>query len=265
MAKAEINGINMYYEIHGDGEPIILANGIFMNTTSWFGQTPAFSNHYKVIVYDMRGQGQTDKPDGDYSFELHADDQKALLDHLGIDKVHHIGISYGAELGLLFALQYPERLHSLVLSNCVSYIGPLLDKISNLWRYACVKNDPEMFYHATVPFNFSETFIANNKAFFDVALDRYKQLDLPSFINLLDAFQKLNVTERLAEITTPTLILGGKKDVLKPPKPYSYLLNEKIKNSKMALIDDAGHALTHEKPEEFNSEVLEFLAQYKSQ
>ena len=261
MPKEEINGIHMYYEIHGDGEPLVLANGIFMNTTSWFGQTPEFSKHFKVILYDMRGQGQSDKPDGNYSFELHADDQKALLDHLEIQKIHHVGISYGAELGLIFALKYPEKLKSLVLSNCVSYIGPLLNKISNLWRYACMKNDSEMFFHATVPFNFSETFIAKNKSFFDVAIERYKLLDLPSFINLLDAFQRLHVTERLSEITVPTLILGGKKDLLKPPDPYSYILNEKIVNSKLKLIDDAGHALTHEKPEEFNSEVLGFLSQ----
>ena len=259
MPRAEINGINIYYEIHGEGEPAILANGIFMNTTSWFGQLPEFSKHFKVILYDMRGQGQSDKPTTEYSFELHADDQKALLDYLGIEKVHHVGISYGAELGLQFALKYPERLKTLVVSNCVSYIGPLLDKISNSWRYACVKNDPEMFYHTTVPFNFSETFIANNKEFFNVALERYKLLDLQSFIPLLDAFQKFNVTNRLSEITIPTLVLGGKKDILKPPDPYSFILNQKIPNSELKIIDDAGHALTHEKPEEFNSEVLRFL------
>ena len=209
----------------------------------------------------MRGQGQSDKPGGEYSFELHADDQKKLLDHLSLDKVHHVGISYGAELGLAFALKYPEMLKSLVLSNCVSYIGPLLDKISNLWRYACVKNDPEMFYYATTPFNFSESFISKNKEFFSQAIERYKLLDLPSFINLLDAFQKFNVTERLSEIQVPTLILGGAKDILKPPVPYSFLLKDKIKNSIIKVIDDAGHALTHEKPEEFNSEVLEFILQ----
>lgn len=261
MPSAKINDINIYYEIHGAGEPLILANGIFMNTASWFGQIPAFSKHFKVIAYDMRGQGQSDKPDEDYSFELHADDQKGLLDHLEIDKVHHVGISYGAELGLAFALKYPEMLKSLVLSNCVSYIGPLLDKISNLWRYACVKNDPEMFFHSTVPFNFSELFISKNQEFFSQAIERYKLLNLPPFINLLDAFQKFNVTDRLSDLKVPTLILAGAKDILKPADPYSFLLKDKITNSKIKVIDDAGHALTHEKPEEFNSEVLGFLLQ----
>ena len=259
MPIEKINGIHIYYEIHGNGQPIVLANGIFMNTSSWFSQTPIFSKHFKVITYDMRGQGQSDKPKGEYSFDLHVEDQKKLLEHLGIDKVHHVGISYGAELGLFFALKYPEMLNSLVVSNCASFLGPLLEKITNLWRYACIKNDPEMFYHATIPFNFSESFISKNKEFFMQALDRYKLLNLQSFVNLLDAFKNLNITERLGEINIPTLIIGGNSDLLKPPNPYSFTLKEKIKNSQLCLIDDAGHALTHEKPEKFISEVLRFL------
>ena len=259
MPFAEVNGIKLYYEIHGEGDPLILANGIFMNTTSWFGQTPEFSKHYQVILYDMRGQGQSDKPYGDYSFEIHADDQKALLDHLGIDKIHHVGISYGAELGLVFALKYPEMLKSLLLSSCVSYIGPLLEKISNLWRYACVKNDPELFFHSTLPFNFSESFIANNPEFFKIAIERYKLLDLQPFVKLMDTFQKLNVTERLSEIKIPTLIIAGEKDLLKPPEPYSKLIHEGILGSELIIISDTGHAVTHEKPKEFNSSVLNFI------
>lgn len=259
MVFAEVNGINLYYEIHGEGKPLILANGIFMNTSSWFGQIPEFSKHYQVILYDMRGQGQSDKPEGDYSFELHAEDQKVLLTHLGIEKIHHIGISYGAELGLVFALKYPEMLKSLVLSSCVSYIGPLLDKISNLWRYACMKNDPELFFHSTVPFNFSESFISMNSEFFKVAIERYKLLDLTPFVKLIDAFQMLNVTERLSEIMIPTLIIAGEKDLLKPPNPYSQLIYESIPDSELITIADTGHAVTHEKPDEFNSSVLNFL------
>ncbi|MHA2278895.1 MAG: alpha/beta fold hydrolase [Candidatus Kariarchaeaceae archaeon] len=259
MVFAEVNGIELYYEIHGEGNPIILANGIFMNTTSWFGQTPEFSKHYKVILYDMRGQGQSDKPEGDYSFELHAEDQKALLEHLGIEKIHHVGISYGAELGLVFALKYPEMLKSLVLSSCVSHIGPFLDKIGNLWRYACVKNDPDLFFHSTILFNFSESFISNNPEFFKVAIDRYKLLNLSPFVKLMDAFQKLNITERLPEIKVPTLIIAGEKDLLKPPIPYSQLIHEGIHNSELKIIADTGHAVTHEKPDEFNTFVLDFL------
>ena len=259
MPFVDLNKIKLYYEVHGKGEPLILTNGIFMNTASWFGQTPEFSKHYQVILYDMRGQGQSDKPDGDYSFEIHADDQKALLEYLGIEKVHHIGISYGAELGLVFALKYPEVLKSLVLSSCVSYIGPLLSKISNLWRYACIKNDPELFFHSTVPFNFSEMFIKNNPEFFKIALDRYKLLDIKPFVKLMDAFIKLNVTDRLSEIKVPTLIIAGEKDILKPPNPYSKLIHKNIAGSKLIIIPETAHAVTHEKANEFNSLVLNFL------
>ena len=82
MPFSEVNGINIYYEIHGEGEPVIFGNGVFSNTTGWIHQVPRFSKEYQVILYDMRGQGQSDKPDGPYSFELHAEDQKVFLDTL---------------------------------------------------------------------------------------------------------------------------------------------------------------------------------------
>ncbi|TET12407.1 MAG: alpha/beta fold hydrolase, partial [Candidatus Thorarchaeota archaeon] len=98
MPFSKVNGINIYYEIHGEGESVIFGNGIFQNTLGWVNQLPVFSKEYQVILYDMRGQGQSEKPEDPYSFEIHAEDQKALLQNLGISKVHHVGISYGAEL-----------------------------------------------------------------------------------------------------------------------------------------------------------------------
>ena len=164
MPFSKVNGINIYYEIHGEGEPVIFGNGVFQNTTGWINQLPIFSKEYQVILYDMRGQGQSDKPENPYSFEIHAEDQRALLENLGISQVHHVGISYGAELGLVFALKYPEMLKSLVVCSAVSFVGPLLKKMVQLWRYACALEDPEMFYHATLPLNVSETFLRENTA-----------------------------------------------------------------------------------------------------
>ena len=154
MPVSKVNGINIYYEIHGEGEPVIFGNGVFQNTSGWINQLPIFSKEYQVILYDMRGQGQSDKPKDPYSFEIHAEDQMALLENLGISKVHHVGISYGAELGLVFALEYPDMLKSLVVCSAVSFVGPLLYKMVELWRYACELEDPEMFYHSTLPLNF---------------------------------------------------------------------------------------------------------------
>ncbi|MGY5865886.1 MAG: alpha/beta hydrolase [Candidatus Thorarchaeota archaeon] len=259
MPFSKINGIDIYYEIHGEGEPVIFGNGVFQNTSGWVNQLPIFSKEYQVILYDMRGQGQSDKPDSAYSFEIHAEDQKALLENLGISKVHHIGISYGGELGLVFALKYPEMLKSLVACSAVSYVGPLLYKMVQLWRYACVLEDPEMFYFATLPLNFSETFLREQTTVLEQARERYVDLDFPPLVRLIDAFLKLNITDHLHRIKIPTCVIAGEKDILKPANPYSKLIHDSVPNSEMVIIRDSGHAIMFDKPEEFNNIVLSFL------
>lgn len=259
MPVSKVNGINIYYEIHGEGEPVIFGNGVFSNTLGWVNQLPIFSKEYQVILYDMRGQGQSDKPEGPYSFDIHAEDQKALLEDLGFSIVHHVGISYGGELGLVFALKYPDMLKSLVVCSAVSFVGPLLYGMCQLWRSACMLEDPEMFYHATVPLNFGETFIQENTAILEQAKLRYAQLDYSPLVRLIDAFLMLNITDQLPRINIPTCVIAGEKDILKPAYPYSKLIHDKIPNSEMVIVQDSGHAVTFEKPEEFNSIALGFL------
>ncbi len=259
MPVSNVNGIDIYYEIHGDGEPVIFGNGVFSNTLGWINQVPVFSKEYQVILYDMRGQGQSEKPEEPYSFDVHADDQKALLEELGISKAHHVGISYGAELGLVFALKYPEMLRSLVVCSAVSYVGTLLLEMAQLWRYACELGDPDLFYHATVPLNFAEPFIRENTAILEQAKVRYAALDYPPLVRLMDAFLKLNITDQLKQIKIPICVISGEKDILKPTHPYSSLIHDSLLNSEMVIVRDSGHAVTFEKPEEFNSIVLGFL------
>ncbi len=259
MPIRKINGINIYYEIHGQGEPVIFGNGIFSNTLGWVNQLSTFSREYQVILYDMRGQGQSDKPKGPYSFDIHADDQMALLEELGISKVHHVGISYGAELGMVFALKYPDTLKSLVVCSGVSFVGTLLYKMCELWRYACVLEDPELFYYATLPLNFGETFLKAQAAILEQAKARYAQLDFAALVRLIDSFLMLDITEQLPKIKIPTCVIAGEKDILKPAHPYSSLIHDSLSNSEMVIVRDSGHAITFEKPEEFNSIVLGFL------
>ncbi len=261
MPIIHVNGINLYYQIHGDGEPLIFGNGIFSNTLGWFNQTPVFSKEYQVILYDCRGQGRSDKPEGPYSLELHADDQKMLLEELGITSVHHIGISYGAEFGLVFAQKYPNMVKSLVVCSAVSFVGPFLRMVAQSWKAAAVREDPEMFFYTTVPFNFSETFMREQSDFIEQSKPRYEQLDFPAVVKLLDSFLQLDITARLPEIRTPTLVLVGENDILKPPS-YSKLIHKRLPRSEMVIVRDSGHVVTYEKPEEFNSLVFDFLRKY---
>ena len=260
MPIIEVNGINMYYEVHGEGEPLIFANGVFANTLSWFNQTPVFSKKYKVILYDMRGQGQSDHPNGNYSFDLHVEDQKALLDKLNIKKFHHVGISYGSEVGIYFALKYPKMVESLTICSGVTYLEPYLQYITHLWRNTCSLADPMMFFYSTVPFNFNPTYVNNNQEVFEQAKERYKVLDYPAFVRLIDAFFELNIRpDQLETINIPCCIIVGEKDIIKPLHPYSELMHKHLLNSELYIIPETGHVVIWEKPTEFNSIVLKFL------
>jgi pimeloyl-ACP methyl ester carboxylesterase len=254
-----VNGIDIYYEIHGEGEPVVFGNGVFSNTLGWVHQVPVFSKEYQVILYDMRGQGQSEKPVESYTFDLHAEDQRALLEEIGYSRVHHVGISYGAELGLVFALKYPELVKSLVVCSAVSHVGTLLNEMCQLWRSVCKLGNPDLFYHATVPLNFGETFIQENSAILEQARERYAHLEFPALVRLIDAFLQLDITDQLHKIQIPTLVIGAEEDILKPAFPYSKIIDDQLPHSEMVVVKGSGHAVTFEKPQEFNRLVLDFL------
>lgn len=261
MPKTTINGITLYYEWHGpDGAPaLVLNNGIIMNAaTSWAFQTPVLSQHYRLLLYDCRGQGQSDHPDGPYTMELHADDLAALLEHLGVESAHIAGISYGGEVAQAFALKYQEMIRTLILADTISELGPALRMTCEAWMDALKSGDSDIFFRATVPWNFSPKFIAENQPLLEDARQRYAQLDFEAVYRLCECFLKVDFTDRLEEIQCPTCILVGEWDILKGPH-YAKILKEGIPHAELHIIKSAGHASCWENPKEFNDKILDFL------
>jgi 3-oxoadipate enol-lactonase len=263
MPEIKVNGIQLYYELHGpeDADVLVLSNGVLMSTASWAFQTPVLSQHYRLLLYDCRGMWQSDHPPGPYSMELHADDLAALLDALGIERAHIGGTSYGAEVSLVFALKYPERTKSLIVTSAVSQVDPLLKGMIDAWDYAAQARDPEMLFRVVYPLTFSEDWIAANRAALDLARERYKALDFDAFHELLLSFSALDITADLHKIEAPTLVVVGKEDMLKPHK-YSKIIAREIPNAEYALIPHVGHAALWEQAGVFNSLILGFLAKH---
>ncbi len=264
MPTIQANGTTLYYELHGPaGAPLlVLNNGILMNAAaSWAFQTPALSRHYRLLQYDCRGQGQSEHPDGPYTMELHAADLAALLDALGVERapVHIAGISYGGEVAQAFALAYPERTRSLILCDTVSEVGPELRATALAWLDAARRADAESFFNATVPWNFSPAFIRDHPALLADARRRYELLDFPAVARLCECFLEVDFTARLAEIAAPACILAGELDLLKGPA-YARILQRGIPHAELHLLPGAGHASCWERPAEFNTVVLGFLA-----
>jgi 3-oxoadipate enol-lactonase len=261
MPRIEANGIQLYYELHGpeDANVLVLSNGVLMSTASWAFQTPVLSQHYRLLLYDCRGMWQSDHPPGPYSMELHADDLAALLDALDIERAHIGGTSYGAEVSMVFALKYPDRTRSLIVTAAVSRLDPLLRGLGDIWIEAARARDPELMYKVVYPLTFAEEWIAANQPALDLARERYETLDFDALLELFLSFSRLDCTADLHKITAPTLVVAGELDILKSRK-YSDIIAREIPNAEYALIPHAGHAAMWERSGVFNSLILGFLA-----
>lgn len=263
MPQISVNSTDIYYELHGPADAPVLAlvNGILMGTASWVYQVPALSKHYRLLLHDCRGQWQSAHPAGPYTMELHADDLAALLDALGVERAHVGGISYGGEVAMTFALRYPDRVQSLVLSSTVSHSEPALRLVIEGWMRAAALHDPDLFFEVTVTDNFSEAWIAANQPTLDLARQRYATLDFDAVIRLCECFLAYDIRESLGQIAAPALVMVGEHDRLKH-RDYAEIIVAGIPGAELVLIPHAGHAACWERPGEFNTAILGFLAKH---
>ena len=264
MPQVKANSVKLNYELEGQGPPLVLINGLTMTLSGWAYQIKPFSERYTLIRYDCRGQGGSEKPDEEYSQEMHADDLSCLLDKLDVDRAHIVGLSNGGMIAQHFALRYPEKTGALVLVDTSSYIGKLLELTIQSWIKATEAGGNELRYDVFLPQIFSESYITNNEEQIMGMKEYSAEINSPAaVINLARASMKHDVTNRLSEIKSPTLIVVGEEDILVPPK-YSHVLKSNIQDSELRVIEGSGHVPPLEKPDEFNSIVLEFLKRHDS-
>jgi 3-oxoadipate enol-lactonase len=260
MPHVHVNDINIYYELSGpESAPVlVLSNGIMMSTASWAYQTAVLNEHLRVLVYDCRGMWQSDHPDSRYTMELHAEDLAALFDALDIPEAHIAGISYGAEISMVFALNYPKKTKSLIVIDGVSEIHPLLQAQTYPWLLAAEREDPELLLQTSYHMNFAEDWIKANQAFIKASVERYAQIDMKAFTHMMNSFYQLKITDDLHKITVPTLVIAGEEDLIKGPE-YAKIIAKNIPHSEYTLVPGSGHALCIEKPAILNTLVLGFV------
>ena len=261
MPRVRAGDVEIYYEWHGpeDAPTLVLNNGILMNASgSWVPQRHAFAQRYRVLLYDCRGQGQSDHPEEPYTMAGHSDDLARLLDVLDVPAAHVLGLSYGGEVAQSFALRHPERTLSLVLADTVSEVGPELRLVVSSWIDAARHADADALFRATVPWCFSPAFIRANPALLEDVRRRYARLDYGAVVRLCECFLQLHLTPRLSSIEAPTCILYGEADLIKG-RDYAVVLHRHIAGSELHVIEAAGHTTCWEQPEAFNRVVLGFL------
>ena len=263
MPHLRVNGVDLYYEFHGPekGEPLILNNGIFMSTAAWGFQLPELAKRYRVLAYDMRGQGRSGHPESEYSLDLHAEDLAALMDALQLGPAHMVGTSYGGELNLVMGLRHPERCRSLVIIASVSHSEALCAAMVERWRLAARFGDGQAFFRLIYADVYSEAFLTERPDLIPLAEARYATLDLPAAVRLIESFQRFNVTAELPGIQVPTCIVSAELDLLKP-RQYGELMHRAIPGSEFHLIAGAGHVVVVERAAEVNTLILGFLAKH---
>ena len=269
MSTAKVGDINIYYEIHGKGEPLVLIYGYAGHSGLWFRQIPILSKKYRVIAFDNRGVGRSDKPYIPCTMGMMAGDIAGLLDMIGIDTAHIFGISMGGMIAQHFALNYPQRVISLILgcTYCggVHSIQPKPESIAALFDFECMKKmTPEEIVRQAIPFCFSQEFIEKNPDIVDKRVAKQLEYPTPSHgaTRQAEAIMGHDTYERLPEIKLPTLVIAGDNDRLIPVE-NSRILASRIPEAELVIIKGAGHEFFIEDAEEANKIVLSFLGRHK--
>ena len=263
MADFLYQGKKVYYEIHGDkGNPLVILNGIMMSTASWKSFIPNFSKNNITILVDFLDQGQSERMTESYDHKIQVGVLEALLDMLPYEKYTVMGISYGGEIAIQYAVKRPDRIRSLVLANTCMRTSDWLRKIGDGWNAVAETGDGKAYYLTTIPIIYSTQFYEREKAWMerreDVLIPYFSRPDVQeSLIRLTNSSRDYDYTDRVSEITAPTLIISCSEDCLVPPTEQ-VMLYEKIKGSHYVTINGSGHASMYEDPLSFCALVLGF-------
>jgi len=269
MAIAQVGDINIYYEIHGEGEPLLLITGYGANSQWWYPQIPAFSQEYQVIALDNRGSGRSDKPDIPYTIEMMAEDTAGVLDAVGIDAAHVFGVSMGGMIAQEFALRYPEKVISLILA-CTTPGGrnsvlPDEEAITFLFDLESRKRlTLEEQARQMLPFLFTQEFIDRSSKFMDQVIAGMIEYVTPlhGYRRQGEAIKEFNAYDRLPEIKAPTLVISGTTDRLIPVE-NSRIIASRIPGAELVIFEDMSHGFLFEALKKANETVLDFLRQHR--
>ena len=263
---AHVQGVNLYYEVQGGEEPVVLISGLGGNVELWTLQAPALSRSHGVVLFDNRGAGRSDAPEGPYTIQVMAADTVQLLDALDIAAAHIVGASMGGMIAQEVALQYPDKALSLTLigTQCGGWhaFGAAEESATALQELATLDMTPQERARGWVPYTLSQEFREANP---DLVEEYVKvTVQFPCTTEGLRAqwaaLMGYDSWERLPDIVTPTLILQGSQDKLVPPENAD-VLGVRIPDSRVVLIEGAGHSLAFEAADRVNELLLEFFAE----
>ncbi len=275
----KVNGINICYEIFGEGYPLVLVHGFSDRKEHFRAQVGDLAKHFKVIRFDNRGAGKSDRPDEPYTMEIYADDINGLLESLQIQKTNILGHSLGGMIVQNFALKYPKKINKIVLINTIPRIAPPgvdpsqaveMNKKKTIEGMRGYKKDPLATFLIGAKHSYTRNFWKQmnenpKKKFHGIwsveDLVEEKTINGPTekdIINQSEALKTHDVYNRLGEIKQDVLILAADKDK-SCPKAISERMHELIPNSKLIILQNASHQSILEYPHKINQYIIDFL------
>lgn len=268
MPIVAVKGINLYYEIHGEGVPLVLIMGLRRNLEWWYCQIPSLSKVFKVLVFDNRGAGRSDKPEMEYSIPLFADDTAGLMEALGIRSAHVLGISMGGYIAQELALTYPDKVKSLIL-GCTGCGGrrTVLMSEERMIKFTANKDlSPEEILRKDMDIYFSDLFVEAHpdkiREFVNISLRYYQPKE--AFFRQFEACRKHDTADRLGGVKAPVLIMTGDDDPLVPSE-NSLILKELLPDAKVSYFPNLRHCFFIEEAERFSREAVEFITSVEAQ
>jgi 3-oxoadipate enol-lactonase len=256
--KLKANGIDINYEIEGDGPVVTFSHSLACNLSMWDEQVRALKGRYRVLRFDTRGHGQSGAPAGAYSLEQLSDDLKALLDGLGIPATHFVGLSMGGMIGQVFALKHPAMVQSLVLCDTTSRYPAAAAPIWEDRIKAVGAKGMEPMVAPTLERWFTAPFRARRQDLMERVGTMIRSTPAPGYIGCCHAIPKINVTERLRDVRCPALVIVGEED---PGTPVEMArdIHAALPAAELAILSRASHLSNLEQPEEFNRVLGGFL------
>jgi 3-oxoadipate enol-lactonase len=259
MAFTQNQGAKIYWDEQGSGNPLLLIMGLSYPSYMWHRSRPVLAAQYRTIAFDNRGVGRSDVPPGPYSISIMASDAAAVLDAAGVQRAHVYGVSMGGMIAQEFALQYPQRVCSLVL-GCTAFGGPEAVRSEPAAIQALTRRGmtPEEATEAIIPLIYDP---ATPRHLIDedmkIRLQWYPTTE--GYMAQLMAIFEWEAYSRISQITAPTLVITGESDRL-IPAANSKRIAARIPGAKLALLPHASHIFSTDQPEAAHHAILDFLA-----
>src|SRR6516164_19686 len=266
MPTVQANNIDIYYEVQGEGEPLVLIPYLAADQACYAFQVADYAKHFTCFTVDPRGAGLSGKPDGTYTTELFADDIAEFMRAAGIPAAHVSGLSLGAATGMWLAAKYPSLVKSLSLHSAWTATDPYLRAVAEGWRTMARALDSvtDMVIQGIFPWCFTPELYAARPEYIDSLADFVRGRPMPpvdAFLRQSQAVLAHDAHEVAGSIQAPTLITFGRHDQVTSTR-FASPLSDAIAGSELTVFEDCSHAPIYEDVDGFNQRTLAFLWQH---